>query len=182
MPKGIMIFGPSGAGKTALGRLVAQRMEFTFIDIDDYIWRWDTERPFTELMPREMRIERLMRAAIEAENFIMAGSMDSFHEPFDPLFRLAVFLTADAKVRMHRVHMREFQRFGERILKDGDMYEEHQRFLADGERYDVGGGSTCFATHNAWAESLNCPVLRLDGAEDLDENAMRIQTAYRTLV
>ena len=36
----------------------------------------------------------------------MAGSMNSFHEYFDPMFLLAVYLTADAKVRVN-VFMKE---------------------------------------------------------------------------
>ena len=36
--------------------------------------------PFQVMYSREEKISRLMAAAREAEEFVMAGSMDSFHE------------------------------------------------------------------------------------------------------
>ena len=39
MAAGIMIMGSSGAGKTTLGKMAAERLGFTFVDIDEYIWR-----------------------------------------------------------------------------------------------------------------------------------------------
>lgn len=78
--KGIMILGSSGAGKTTLGRFIAQKLGVPFLDVDDYIWRMDTEMPFQVMYSREEKISRLMAAAREAEEFVMAGSMDSFHE------------------------------------------------------------------------------------------------------
>ena len=99
MAEGIMILGPSGAGKTTLGSCVAQRMGFAFLDIDEFIWRKDTPKPFTAMFSREERIARLQQAVSQAERFVMAGSMDSFHQHFDPYFRLAVYLTAPAALR-----------------------------------------------------------------------------------
>lgn len=43
---GIMIMGSPGAGKTTLGKMVAKELGYTFVDIDEYIWRKDTEVPF----------------------------------------------------------------------------------------------------------------------------------------
>ena len=49
MATGIMIMGSSGAGKTTLGNLVANELGYTFVDIDEYIWRKDTEIPFSAM-------------------------------------------------------------------------------------------------------------------------------------
>ena len=57
-----MIMGSSGAGKTTLGELVAKELGYTFVDIDEYIWRKDTEIPFSAMYPRSERISRLMDA------------------------------------------------------------------------------------------------------------------------
>lgn len=46
MAMGIMIMGSPGAGKTTLGKMVAKELGYTFVDIDEYIWRKDTEVPF----------------------------------------------------------------------------------------------------------------------------------------
>lgn len=45
MSRGIIIFGPTGSGKTTLGRLVAEKLGFPYYDIDDSIWRTDTPIP-----------------------------------------------------------------------------------------------------------------------------------------
>ena len=178
LKRGIMIFGPAGSGKTTLGRMVAQQLDFIFVDIDDYIWRKDTEIPFSLLYSRTERIRNLMDAISQTDHFVMAGSMDSFHEHFDPFFALAVYLTAPTKVRIARVHQREYEEFGDRILEGGDMYDEHRRFLADVAAYDTGGGSTSYVVHNEWAKSLRCPVLRLNGSEDISSNLSAVVTKY----
>ena len=75
-----MILGPSGAGKTTLGRRTAQRLGLAFLDIDEFIWRKDTPKPFTAMFSREEKIARLQQAVSQAGRFVMAGSMDSFHQ------------------------------------------------------------------------------------------------------
>ena len=49
MSTGIMIIGPSGSGKTTLGRVVAEKLGYPYFDVDDYIWKQDTEEPYTEM-------------------------------------------------------------------------------------------------------------------------------------
>lgn len=176
-----MIMGSSGAGKTTLGRLLADELGYTFVDIDEYIWRKDTEIPFSAMYPKAEKIRRLMGAISDCRHFVMAGSMNSFHEHFDPFFELAVHLHADAQTRVKRVHDRELALFGERILKGGDMYVEHQKFLNDAAGYDSGGGGCTLQKHELWLSSLKCRVLHLDGARPLEENLKIILEAYREI-
>ncbi len=113
MATGIMIMGSSGSGKTTLGNLVANELGYTFVDIDEYIWRKDTEIPFSVMYPKAEKISRLQEAISNCEHFVMAGSMDSFHEYFAPYFELVVHLHTDAQIRVKRVHERELEWFGE---------------------------------------------------------------------
>ena len=179
MPKGMIILGSAGAGKTTLGKLVAGKLGIAFLDIDEYIWRNDTDIPYTVMYSKDEKINRLMDAVEEAEEFVMAGSMNSFHEHFDPMFLLAVYLTADEKIRSERVHKRELEEFGNRILPGGDMYEAHQSFLKDVVGYDKGIASSNSDQHELWMSQLSCPVLRLDGGETLENNAEIIIEEYR---
>ena len=179
MATGIMIMGPSGAGKTTLGRALAEKLGYTFIDIDEYIWRKDTQIPFSEMYPKAEKISRLTEAVSTCGHFVMAGSMNSFHEHFDPCFELAVYLWADPQTRVKRVHERELEWFGERVLEGGDMYESHRNMLKDIAGYDDGGGGCTLQQHEAWIKTLKCRVLRLNGTDVVEENANKIAEVYR---
>ena len=99
MSKGIMIIGPSGSGKTSLGKMVADKLGYPYFDVDDYIWRRDTEEPYTVMYSREEKINRLSKDIFPYEHFVMAGSMSSFHYAFDDKFDMMVFLYAEPAVR-----------------------------------------------------------------------------------
>lgn len=176
MPRGIIIFGSAGSGKTTLGKMVGRQLNYPYFDIDDYIWRTDTAIPFTVMYSREEKAGRLLDAISRHEHFVMAGSMDSFNAPFVPLFDLAVHITARPKVKLARIHERELAIYGDRILAGRDMYEEHQRFLDSASRYDT-DGSPCLKTHLEWAATLPCEVLYLNGEDELNRNAELIVEA-----
>ncbi len=179
MASGIMITGPSGAGKTTLGRLAAEELCFAFVDIDDYVWRRDTALPFSEMYPMEEKISRLKDALSGCGHFVMSGSMCSFHEHFDPCFELMVYLYAPAPLRVKRVHQRELERFGERILPGGDMHEAHEKMLEGIAGYDYGVGASTLQKHECWLEALQCRVIRLDGADAYEKNLREIIRAYK---
>ena len=178
MARGIIIIGSAGAGKTTLGRLTAEALGFPYFDIDDYIWRADTDRPFTVMYSREEKAARLMAAISRGERFVMAGSMDSFNAPFVPLFDLAVHLTAPADVRVARLRRRACERYGDRVLPGGDLYESHERFYDSAARYDT-DASPSYAVHASWLAGLPCLALRLSGEAPLAENVAAIAAAYR---
>jgi len=123
------------------------------------------------------KIYRLMTDISKESYFVMAGSMDSFNEPFVPLFNFAVHITASVETRIACIYKREYEIFGERIVKDGDLYEAHCHFLDIAARYDL-DGSPCMKTHGQWANSLHCKVLRLSGDEDLNKNSDIIVQEY----
>ena len=178
MATGIMIMGSSGAGKTTLGKLVAQELGYAFLDIDEYIWKKDTTTPFSAMYSKSEKISRIMDALARCEHFVMAGSMDSFHEHFDPFFELVVHLHADAQTRQKRVHERELERFGARIRAGGDMHDHHEKFLNDIAGYDFGIGGCTLQQHELWLQSLQCKVIKLDGADSLAKNTKKIIEAY----
>lgn len=181
MSRGIIITGPTGSGKTTLGRMVAEELGWPYFDIDDFIWRFDTPVPYTVMYTREEKISGLMNAISPHDHFCMAGSMSSFHTHFDPLFDLAVLLTCDTALRTQRVDQRARARHGDRVLPGGDMHESHLRYMAAMANYDLGIGSPNRAEHTAWLKSLPCPMLTLDGARPLEENLRIIVSAYQSL-
>lgn len=179
MARGILIFGSAGAGKTTLGHIVAAKLGYPYYDIDDYIWMKNTKIPFSLPYPRAEKARRLMEAISQGEHFVMGGSMDSFNEPFVPLFDLAVYLTTNTHVRIERLKAREYERYGDRILEGGDLYAHHQSFLKMAARYDSDGSPNA-DNHAAWASTLPCTVLRLSGDMAPEVNADIIVRAYRS--
>lgn len=179
-PTGIMIIGPSGSGKTTLGRRTAELLGLPFFDVDDFIWRADTKEPYTLMFSREEKISRLKDALAPCGHFVMAGSMSSFHEEFDPCFLLMVFLCADPDTRVLRLRERSRQRFGERVAEGGDMYESDRRFIESNGLYES-CGSPNIIEQRAWMESLPCEKLELDGLMSIEENAEAIARAWRAI-
>lgn len=67
---GMIILGPAGSGKTTLGKFVADKMEIAFLDIDEYIWRNDTEKPYSVMYSKEEKISNLMEAVQKRRNLL----------------------------------------------------------------------------------------------------------------
>ena len=177
MPTGIMIIGPSASGKTTLGKKVAELLGFPYFDVDDFIWRFDTPELYTVMYSREEKISRLQNAIASYEHFVMAGSMSSFHQAFDDKFEMMVFLYVDPDIRVKRANERAIQRFGDRVLEGGDMYESNQDFLRKVRQYET-DGSPNLTEQKAWMESLSCKKLELDGTEPIEKNACLIAEAW----
>jgi shikimate kinase len=197
---GIIIFGASGAGSTTLGKEVAKRLNIQHFDIDDYLWRWDTEIPLTVTRSPQERTTRLMNAIRKRpcrflltssrpisqsiknySNFVISGTIFNDRELFEPLLDLAVFVSTPAIVCAERVHAREHARWGERVRPGGDMYKvtrfhgDFDDYLENARRYetaDVSKFSRKF--HEQWMANLPCPTLCVDGIIDVCENADKI--------
>ena len=145
MSTGIMIIGPSGSGKTTLGRVVAEKLGYPYFDVDDYIWKQDTEEPYTEMYTKKEKISRLSNDIEPYEHFVMSGSMSSFHYAFDDKFEMMVFLYVEPDIRVQRVHNRAIERFGEKVLEGGDMHQSHMKFLEGNRKYETRVFDTLFA-------------------------------------
>lgn len=170
MSSGIIIIGPSGSGKTTLGKIAAQKLGYPYFDVDDYIWKQNTDSPYTQMYTRDEKISRLSNDIAPYEHFIMVGSMSSFHYAFDEMFEMMVLLYVSPDIRIERVHKRAIERFGERVLEGGDMYEAHMRFLNDNRRYEE-DGSPNMREQKEWMENMSCVKIELDGAAELEKNA-----------
>ena len=180
MPTGIMIIGPSGSGKTTLGKIVAEKLGYPFFDVDDYIWKKDTELPYSQMYSREEKIGRLRSAVAPFRHFVMAGSMSSFHSAFDDTFALMVFLYVAPEIRVQRVHNRAIARFGERVLPGGDLYESHKRFLEDNRKYEK-DGSPNLREQREWMENLPCAKMELDGTACPESNADVVVKSWKAI-
>ncbi|MBR3928550.1 MAG: AAA family ATPase [Clostridia bacterium] len=165
----IHIFGASGAGTTMLGRKISKELGFFFMDTDDYFWM-PTEIPYTVKRPVDDRLALMIRDIEANENVVLSGSLTEWGDPLTKYFTLAIRVNTETSVRIERLKKREYAHFADRIKAGGDMYEAHQAFLAWAARYDEGGMEMRSRVHHdLWQEKLNCRVLEVDGANELDD-------------
>ncbi len=122
------ILGASGSGTTTLGRALAARLQCLHFDTDDYFWV-PTDPPYTQQRERPERAQLLVDDLTAHDAWVVSGSLYGWGDVAIPLFELVVFLWIPHDRRMERLRQREHERFGERILPGGDMYELSQAFL-----------------------------------------------------
>jgi len=170
----IHIFGASGAGTTTLGSALANRLKLLHLDTDDYYWR-KTEVPYTEKYTPEERIQNIRETISNQHSWVLSGSLCSWGAPITDLFTLTIFVYLNPLVRLQRLREREFQRYGSRIEKSGDMYEKHIKFMQWASKYDTASPPTrSLKMHRNWGAKLRCPVIELNSEEAVDELVQRI--------
>lgn len=169
-PHGIIVFGANGSGKSTLGCELARLLRFKHMDIEDYHFE-KSDIPYTAERSREDCL-RLMLADIEKHrSFVISAVTGDFGGTIPLLYELAVYVSAPAELRVKRIERREYERHGERVRKGGDMYEQHVKFV------DF-AASRSLSRIEQWAETLVCPIIRIDGTEDWRANAAKIAEWY----
>jgi len=169
-PCGIIVFGANGSGKTTLGRELARILNFKHIDHEAYAFN---ESDITYANPRSYEeCVELMLADIEKYgSFIISACTGDFGEKIENLYELAVYIEAPLELRIERVKQRNIEKFGERVLKGGDMYEQQMGFVDFVAKRSL-------SRIEQWAETLACPILRIDGTIDWRFNAANIADKF----
>jgi adenylate kinase family enzyme len=161
--------GASGAGTSTLGQALEREYGYKWLDTDNYFWL-PTDPAFTQKRPREERIA-LMEAEIQKyPKCVISGSLSDWGDVFISKFDLVIFVDTPTDIRVERLQRREYERFGERIRKGGDMYEEHLKFIEWASSYDTAGmEQRSRVVHEEWFKLLSCPLLRVDGTKPVEE-------------
>ena len=112
--------------------------------------------------------------------WVVSGSLCGCGDVAIPLFELVVFLSIPHEVRMERLRQREHERFGERILPGGDMYEKSQPFFARAASYDNGGlDIRSRRLHEEWLGMLPCPILCFERVYTVEEHLAVLMAGIR---
>ena len=164
MGMGIIICGLNGSGKSTLGKALAEKLEFHFVDTEDlYYPKTNPDYVYSSPRTRE-EAEKILFNEIKAhENLVFASVKGDYGEHICPFFRCAVLIDVPKDIRMQRVRNRSFQKFGDRMLTGGDLYEQEEKFFEFAE-------SRPENTVEEWIQSLKCPVIRVDGTKSIEEN------------
>lgn len=166
MKKRIHIFGASGSGASTLGKELSSHLPHQVFDGDDYFWL----EKFTLQRERHSRIRLLLNDLKPYDQWILTGAVCGWGDELKPSFDLVIFLSVPNDVRLQRLRKREFERYGERVLPNGDLYEQSKAFLEWASLYDTGGMNVrSKALHEHWISDLQCPVLRIEGNHTVQE-------------
>jgi uridine kinase len=171
----IHIYGASGSGTSTLAKRLSEELGYTFMDTDDYYWL-STDPKFTVKRDVQDRVKRMQEDLNSAENVVLSGSLAGWGDELISEFTLAVRMVTDTELRLERIRKREYERFGERIMPGGDMYEQHQAFLHWAATYDDGGANMrSKAKHDLWQTKLQCRHIVLNGADSMEQKVLRVK-------
>ena len=84
-------------------------------------------------------------------------------EEINKRYDMIVYLEVPAEIRGIRLRQRAAEKFGERVLPGGDLYEQEEKFFA----FAAGRSS---APIEEWIKNMPCRVIRLDGREPVRRN------------
>lgn len=164
----IHILGASGSGTTTLGRALESKFGYHHLDVDDYYWL-PTNPPFTAAREPGERINMLRDAIQKNEKCVISGSLCGWGDCFTSKFDLVIRIITPTEIRIRRLENREFERFGKRILPEGDMYEDHIKFIKWAADYDNGDISMrSKRLHDEWLKSVPCKRLVVDGTLEIE--------------
>lgn len=161
---GIIICGLNGTGKSTLGKALAEKLHYYFIDIENlYFPKTDPDYMYASPRTREEVGKLLLHEMKTHENFILASVKGDYGEAAYPFFQYIILLDAPKEIRLQRVKKRSFQKFGNRMLLGGDLYEQEEKFFDFVKAREE-------TSVEEWVRSLKCPVIRVDGTRPIDEN------------
>lgn len=177
----IHIYGASGSGTSTLGRKISEELGYKFMDTDDYFWL-STNPQYTTKRSKEERLALMKKDISEADNVVISGSLVDWGDELIPLFTLVIRLVTDTEIRIERIKIREKQKFGYRIMPEGDMYTQHMEFIEWARKYDTGSIDRSKVKHDEWQKLLLCKQIVLDGADDLEENFKKVQVKINSVI
>ncbi|MFC4323081.1 AAA family ATPase [Litchfieldia salsa] len=166
MYKRIHIFGAAGTGTTTLGTALIEHLQHRHLDTDDYFWI----TKYTEQRQVPDRIRLLNRDLTRYEKLILTGAICGWGDQFKQSFDLVIFLSLPKEIRLKRLQLREYERYGEEALEGGSKFEQSKAFLDWASLYDEAGMDVRSKTlHEHWMSDLHCPVLRIEGDYSVQE-------------
>lgn len=168
MGTGILVCGLNGSGKSTLGKVLAETIGFHFIDNEDLYFPKLNPEYFYDSPRSDEEVEELLLHEVRAhDKFIFAAVKGNYGENILSLYKYAVLIETPKDIRMQRVKKRSYQKFGNRMLPGGDLYEREENFfnfVSSRAEQEV----------EEWAKSLNCPIIRVDGTKPIEENITHI--------
>lgn len=157
----IAIVGGNGSGKTTLGAMLCKELHYKHMDIEDYYFE-DAEVPYSRPRTYQEVVRLMEQDADRNPNFVISAVNADLGEKINSRYQCILYLRVPLELRMKRVKQRSYDKFADRVLPGGDMYEQEQDFIKMIE-------TKTMKKTDEWLQRMSCPVLRLDGAKPLEE-------------
>lgn len=161
---GIQICGLNGCGKSTLGKALAERIGFHFID-NEYLYfsRQNAEEAYANPKSRAEVEMLLMDEVSKHPDFVFSAVKGDYGIDIVPMYNYVIVIDVPKEIRIQRVRNRSFQKFGDRMLIGGDLYGQEEAFFQMVEsRQDN--------YIENWLREINCPIIRVDGTKPIEEN------------
>ena len=173
MGTGIQICGLNGCGKSTLGRVLAEKIGFYFIDNENlYFSNSNTDESYIYMKHKSRQdVEQLLVTEVSKHpNFVFAAVKGDYGNEIIPMYDYVVLIEVPKSVRSYRVRNRSFQKFGNRMLIGGDLYNQEKAFfqMVESRQDDY--------VEN-WLKTMKCPINRVDGTKPIEENVEYIRHA-----
>ena len=162
---GILICGLNGVGKSTLGRILADRLGYEFIDNEDlYFPKTDPSYMFSGPRSEEEAVRILEERISRNNRFVLAAVKGDYGDKLIASLDHIVLIEVPKQIRSRRVRERSYQKFGDRILPGGDLADrENNWFSLTDSRPET------YVTD--LLENVDCPVIRIDGTLPAEKNA-----------
>ena len=173
MATGIIICGLNGAGKSIFGKALAEKLGCYFIDSEDLYFSKQSDGYNFSSQRTDREAKEILFNKIEKHNdFVFASVKGNYREDFYSFINYVVLLNVPKDIRLQRVKDRSYRKFGNRILPNGDLYEQEKVFFES-----VKSRNENFVEE--WVQSLDCTTIRLDGTKPVEENVNLISNMIK---
>ncbi len=194
MSEGIAIVGLNGSGKSTLGHALAKELSYYEIDVEDYYFPEQKESrraaldgvyggnldylgnmPYSVSRTKEEVEEGIAKDIAAHPRYILTGVTINWNEKILSTIRLVFWLKTGVDERVRRVKDREEKRWGDRVAKGGDMYEQQKSFR------ELVAGLTNEKVKDS-VSKISCEVIELDGTLPVKKNVEiikeRLENSY----
>lgn len=169
----IIVCGLNGSGKTTLGKELARKLGYPFRDIEDYFFLpGNTEYNHKAMRTKEEVTKLLLADMNRYENLVFAAVKGNYGEEIASLFTCAVMIYVPKEIRVDRVKKRSYEKFGDRMLPGGDMYEREKAFfdMVESRSEDMVA---------KWLEPVKILIIRVDGTQPVEKSIAIICAALK---
>ncbi|MBR5947388.1 MAG: AAA family ATPase [Clostridia bacterium] len=161
---GILICGLNGTGKSTLGKDLAEKLGYRFIDNEDLFFpKENDEYEFANPRSKQEVITILENMISRDSRFVFAAVKGNYGDKFIYALESIILIEVPRQERHKRVRERSYRKFGDRMKEGGDLFDKENHRLSI-----VDGRSEAYVTR--WLEGVRCPVIKIDGTLPVSQN------------